>query len=164
MFFPYRPQCTVTLNSNFAILKKTEIVFNWNKRIISAYSFVKKKKKKKKKKKRRRDFALFKCIFLRNRSFSNAGWFYGKKRKIEKGNLYLTENRFSRNKIWCAVVNHNHMHHIIMCKKIFRFELLLGQLLTKYQCFTKLPQISHTHKKLLSLKYNWTFLDQLLLP
>ena len=40
-------------------------------------------------KKRRRIFALFKSIFLRNRSLSNARWFYGKKRKIGKGNLYL---------------------------------------------------------------------------
>ena len=37
-------------------------------------------------------FTLFKSIFLRNRSLSNAKWFYGKKRKIWKGNLYLTEN------------------------------------------------------------------------
>ena len=28
--------------------------------------------------------------------------FYGKKRKIGKRNLYLTENRISRNKMWCA--------------------------------------------------------------
>ena len=32
-------------------------------------------------------------IFLRNRSLSDARWFYGKKRKIGKGNLYITENR-----------------------------------------------------------------------
>ena len=30
--------------------------------------------------------------------------------QIGKGNLYLTENQFSRNEMWC--VNHNHMHHI----------------------------------------------------
>ena len=45
---------------------------------------------------RRRVFALFKSILLRNRSLSNGSWFYGKKRKIGKTNLYSTENRLSR--------------------------------------------------------------------
>ena len=98
--FPYRAQCTVTLNSNFAILKKkkkkkkkkTEIVFNWNKRIIWACRFVEKKKKK-----RRRVFALFKSIFLRHIQmdiwisyaafdistfYSTARRFYGKDAKL----------------------------------------------------------------------------------
>ena len=39
----------------------------------------------------------------------------------------------------------------------------LMQLLTEYQFFKKLSQISNTHKNR-NLKYNWTFLDQLLLP
>ena len=37
---------------------------------------------------------------------------YGKKRKIWKGNLHLTENRLSRNKPWCAADNYNYMCHI----------------------------------------------------
>ena len=41
-----------------------------------------------------RVFALFISIFLRNRSLSNGRWFYGK-RKIGKGNLYLTENQLT---------------------------------------------------------------------
>ena len=44
---------------------------------------------------KRRVFALFKSIFLRNRSLSNARLFYDKKRKFGKGKLYLTENRLS---------------------------------------------------------------------
>ena len=56
-------------------------------------------------------------MFLRNQSFSNAGWFYGKKRKIWKGNLYLTENRLGRNEIWYAEDNHSYMCHI--CAKGF---------------------------------------------
>ena len=40
------------------------------------------------------------------------GDFAVKKRKNGKGDLYLTENRFSRNEMWCAMVNHNHMSHI----------------------------------------------------
>ena len=63
-------------------------------------------------KKRRRVFALFKSIFLRNRSLSNARRFYSKKRKIGKRNLNLTENRFSRNEMWCAAENHNNMCQI----------------------------------------------------
>ena len=39
-------------------------------------------------------FILFKSIFLRNRSLSNARWFYSNKRKFRKGNLYLTENHY----------------------------------------------------------------------
>ena len=45
------------------------------------------------------------------------GDFTLKKRKIGKGNLYLTENQLNRNEMWCAVVNHNHMGHI--CAKGF---------------------------------------------
>ena len=52
-------------------------------------------------------FALFKSIFLRYHSLSNPRWFSGKKCKIRKGNLYLTENWFSRNKMWCAEENHS---------------------------------------------------------
>ena len=68
------------------------------KEIIWAYSSVKKRlllsSKKKlfeptvRWKKGDRVFALFKSIFLRNRSLSNTWWFYGKKCKIGKGNLY----------------------------------------------------------------------------
>ena len=60
-------------------------------------------------------FALFKSIFLRNRSLSNARWFYGKKSRIGKGNLHLTENRLSRNEMWCAVGNHDYMS--LICAK-----------------------------------------------
>ena len=76
--------------------------------IIWAYSFVKK---------RRRFLALFVSIFLRNRSLSDARWFYGKKRKIGKGNLYLAENRLSWNEMCCASDNHKYMCHT--CAKEF---------------------------------------------
>ena len=48
-------------------------------------------------------------------------------------------------------------------QKDFKIGTLIKQLLTKYQKFTKLPQISHIHKNH-NLKYIWNFLDQLLLP
>ena len=35
-----------------------------------------------------------------------------KNRKIGKENLYLVENRLSRNETWCASDNHNNMGHI----------------------------------------------------
>ena len=63
-----------------SLSQQPEIVFSWNKRINWAYSFVTKS---------RRVFVLFKSTFFRNRSFSNAYWFYSKNRKIWKGNLYL---------------------------------------------------------------------------
>ena len=69
-------------------------------------------------KKRRRVLALFISIFLRNRSLSDAGWFYGKKnRKTGNGNLYLIENRLSWNEMCCASDNHNYMCHT--CAKEF---------------------------------------------
>ena len=68
-------------------------------------------------KKRRRVLALFISIFLRNRSLSDARWFYGKKRKIGKGNLYLTENWLSWNEMYCATDNHNYRCHT--CAKEF---------------------------------------------
>ena len=67
MKFAHRSVCSVTLNSNFAILKKKknpEIVFSESKKIIWAYNFAEKK--------RRRVFALFKSIFFRNRSLRKA--------------------------------------------------------------------------------------------
>ena len=73
-------------------------------------------------KKRRRVLALFISIFLRNRSLSDARWFCGKKRKIGKGNLYLTENPLSWNVMCCASDNHNYMCHTC-AKEFFRFEL-----------------------------------------
>ena len=85
---------------------------NESKKIIGAYSLREKKAT---------GFALFKIIFLRNQSLSNARWFYGNKRKIVKGNLYLTENRLSRNELWCVADDQNYMCH--MCKRIYRFEL-----------------------------------------
>ena len=43
--------------------------------------------------------------------------FCGKKRKIGKGNLYLTENRLSWNVMCCASDNHSYMCHT--CAKEF---------------------------------------------
>ena len=60
-------------------------------------------------KKARQVFALFKSIFLRNRSLSNARWIYDKRRKTGKGNLYLTESRWSWNEMYCAADNHNYV-------------------------------------------------------
>ena len=48
-----------------------------------------------------------------------------------------------------------------MCN--FKIRTLIKQLFTKYQFLTKLPQISYIHK-IIIFKYNWTFLDQMLLP
>ena len=95
-------------------------------------------------KKRRRVLALFIDSFLRNRSLSDARWFYGKKCKIGKGNLYLTESQLSLNKICCASDNYNYMCHNV--QKNFWISASIKQLLTKYQIFTILPQISHFHK------------------
>ena len=65
---------------------------------------------------------FLKAFFSRNRSLSNARWFYGKKRKIGKGNLYLTEDWLNRNENRCPSDNHNNLCHIC-AKRTFRFEL-----------------------------------------
>ena len=45
------------------------------------------------------------------------GDFKVKNAKLGKGNLYLTENRLGRNKIWCTEDNQSYMCHI--CAKEF---------------------------------------------
>ena len=105
--FTRRLLCTVILNSNFAILKKPEIVFNKSKRIIWAYSFMK----------RGDGFLLFlKAFSWETDLWVTLGDFAVKQRKIRKGNLYLTENWLSRNEMWCATDNHNNMCPI--CAKV----------------------------------------------
>ena len=61
--------------------------------------------------------ALFIHIFLRNWSLSDARWFCGKKCKVGKENLYLTENRLSWNEMCCASDNHNYIRYT--CAKEF---------------------------------------------
>ena len=85
--------------------------------------------------------ALFKSIFMRNWSLSNAKWFYGKKCEIGKGNLYLTGNRLSRNEMWCEAGNHNCISHI--CAKGFLYPNLNYAVMTTCQIFKKLLQILH---------------------
>ena len=62
-------------------------------------------------------FCSFKHIFLRNQSLGNTWWFHSKKCKIGKGNLYLTENWYDKNKIWSVEDNDSYMCHI--CAKGF---------------------------------------------
>ena len=73
----------------------------------------------------------------------------------------LTENQCSRKELWCAADNYNNMCHI--CERTFKIRTLTKQLFTKHQILTKLQQISNIHKDD-NFKYNWNFLDQLLLP
>ena len=68
-----------------------------------------------------------------------------KNAKIEKGNLYLTENRLSKNEMRAAG-NQNYMSHIC-AKRIFRFKSQIMQLLTKYQIFKKWsPNFTYSQK------------------
>ena len=68
-----------------------------------------------------------------------------KNRQIGKGNLYLTENRSKRNKIWFAEDNHSYVCHI--CAKGFLDSNFNQAAIDKISIFfTKLPQISHIRK------------------
>ena len=50
----------------------------------------------------------------------------GSKRKIRKENLYLTDNRLGRNKMWYAADNYIYMCHTCADFFFFRFELDLS--------------------------------------
>ena len=63
----------------------------------------------------------------------------------------------------CTSDNHNYMCHTCV-KDFFKIQALIKQLLTKYQIFTILPQISHFHKYRNFSSIFATFLDQLLHP
>ena len=92
--------------------------------------------------------ALLKCIFLRNQSLSNAGWFCNKKRKIGKGNLYLTKNGLGRNDISYAEDYHSYMSNI--CAKEFSDSNFNEAVIGKISIFQEIAS-------------DWNFLDQLLL-
>ena len=115
---------------------KLSFLENLSKIIILAYSFAKK---------RRRVFALFKSIFLRNRFLSNAWWFCSEKRKIGKGNLYLTKNQFGRNEICCAEDNHNNIR--TMCEKNSQIRTLIKELSAKYRFSKNCPKFYIFTKK-----------------
>ena len=102
----------------------------------------------------------FESIFLRNQSLSNARWLYDKKKQNCEGESVFTENRSSRNE--CGVLQITTIICVIYVQKNFKIRNLIKQLLTKYQIFTKLSQISHIHKN--RNCSNWNFSDQLLLP
>ena len=114
------------------------------------------------KKKRRRVLALFISIFLRNRSLNDAKWFYGKKRKIGKGNLYLTENRLSWNEMCCASDNHNYMCHT--CEKEFLNSSFNQAVIDKISNFHDIAPNFTFSQKSQFFKYICNFLDQLLHP
>ena len=113
--------------------------------------------------KRRRVFALFIIFFLRNQSLSNARWFYGKKHKIRKDNLYLTENWLERNEIWFAEDNHSFMCHIC-AKRYLNSILIISSYYWQNINFNEIAPNFTFWQKSQFFKYNWNFLDQLLLP
>ena len=113
-------------------------------------------------KKRRWVLTLFISIILRNRSLSDARWFYGKKRKIGKGNLYVTENRLSWNKMYCASDNHNFVYHT--CAKEFLNSSFNHAVIDKISHFHDIAPNFTFSQKLQFFKYIYIFLDQLLHP
>ena len=105
-------------------------------------------------------------LFLKVFSWETDVWvklgdFTVKKRKIGKGNLYLTENRLSWNEICCAADNHNYMSH--MCKRIVRFELQFSSYWQNIKFSRNCPKF-HIFTKIVICKFICNFLDQLLHP
>ena len=78
-----------------------------------------------------------------------------KKCKIGKGNLYLTENRLSRNEMWCAAENQNHTCHIY-AKGILDLNF-------SSNFYEIAPNFTYSQKSYF-LKYYWKILGQQLLP
>ena len=66
--------------------------------------------------------------------------------------------------MWCGADKHNYMCHI--CEKGSLDSNFSKSVIDKISFFfTKLPEISHIHKKNRKFcKYDWIFLDELLLP
>ena len=115
-------------------------------------------------KKRRWVLALFISISLRNRSLSDARWFYGKKRKIGKGNLFITENRLSWNEMCCASDNYNYVCHT--CAKEFLNSSFNWAVIDKISNFHDIAPNFTFSQKLITwfFKYFCNFWDQLLHP
>ena len=82
------------------------------------------------------------------------GDFKVKKCKIGKGNLYLAENRISRNEMWCAADNHNYMCHI--CAEEFLGSNCHYAVIDKISNFHEIvPNFTYSQKSY--YKYNWHF-------
>ena len=113
-------------------------------------------------KKRRRVLALFISIFMRSRSLSDTGWFYGKDRKIGRGNMYLTEKRLSWNEMCCASDNHNYMCHTC-AKEFLNSELQISSYWQNIKISRNRPKF-HIFTWFVIFKYICNFLDQLLHP
>ena len=65
--------------------------------------------------------------------------------------MEITENRLSRNKMWCAIDIHNYMCHIGLCAKGFLDSNFDKAGIGKISFFfTKLPQILNIHKNRVS--------------
>ena len=63
---------------------------------------------------------------MRNRSLSDARWFYDKKRKIGKGNLYLHNWKSIKLKRNMLCYRYSQLYVSHMCKRTFRFKLQLS--------------------------------------
>ena len=100
---------------------------------------------------------------MRNRSLSNAGWFYGKKRKIGKGNFYSTENQLRGNVKWCLQIIS--IICITYVQKKFKIRsFMIKAVIYKISNFNEIAQISHIHKNRIFQSIIGTFWDQPLLP
>ena len=112
-----------------------------------------KTKQQQQQQKKRQVFAIFKSIFLRNRSLSDARWFNGKKCKIGKGNLCLTENWFRRTK--CGMLQIITIIIYVSHAKKFLNSILNEAVIDKISNFHKTAQISHIHKN----HYFWSIMQ-----
>ena len=72
-------------------------------------------------------------------------WFYGKKRKFGKANLYISESRLSGNEMWCEADNHNDMCHI--CAKELLYSNFNEAVIYKASNFNELaPNFIYSQK------------------
>ena len=90
------------------------------------------------------------------------GDFKVKKRKIGKGNLYLSENRLSWNEMCCAADNHNYMCHT--CAKEVLDSNFNEAVVDKISIFQEITTNSTYSHKSYFFKHVCNFLDQLLHP
>ena len=114
-------------------------------------------------KKRRQVLALFISIFLRNRSLSDARWFYGKKTQNWEGKSVFNWKsiKLKRNAL-CFRLSQLYGSH--MCKGIFKFELQLSSYWQNINFSRNCPKF-HIFTKIIIFQVSFpNFLDHLLHP
>ena len=112
-------------------------------------------------KKRRWVFALFKSILFRTDLWVTLGDFTLKTQNWEGKSVFDQKSIKCKRNVMCG--RQSRLYVSPMCKRIFRFEHSWSIYWQNINFSWNCPKF-HIFAKIIIFKYNWTFLDQLLLP